>query len=108
MSTIKCTCAAHGREASACDDCYAAEQTEFARADAYSAYVNTQTREITTFPGRKLATLTNTQHGPWRYTPTGGVYKMRYVQAIAPDGSHWHGAGSDEWDLVTLRRSHAR
>lgn len=81
-----------------------AEREAFATADMFTGYVKEDTRQFTTWTGGKLAAITSMYYGKTRYTPSGGSYSIRYIQATAPDGSRWSGSGSSGHDVVTLRR----
>lgn len=90
------------------------EAADFAKADVFSAYHTGagKVRDwqaphgvITTWTGRKLATVT----AEWS-TPAGGYNRygqtMRHIQAVAADGTRWHGKYMPDWsELVTLRRN---
>jgi len=89
--------------------CYAcaarAEVAAFAKASVFTGYVSaSKPGQFTTWTGEVLAKVTSS-HLSDRWTPTGGQYRMRYITAIAPDGSTWHGRGSDHWELFTLRKA---
>lgn len=75
--------------------------------DAMSAYVDERTRKITSWHGEELAAITSLTHSRRVWTPNGGSYRMRYVRAVMPDGSRWHGHGSDGIDLINLHRAAA-
>jgi hypothetical protein len=102
---------AHGRDSQAGADvtmCYpcadALELATMSGARVYAGYVVPSDDAFTTWTGGHLADVTSCRRGPWRYTPTGGAYRMRYIRARMSDGSTWHGRGSDDQDLVTLHR----
>lgn len=86
----------------------AREIIAFAEASVFVAYVRERDNAIITWSGGKLATITSITRGARQYTPSGGSYLIRYVRATAPDGSTWHGRGSDGHDVVALRRDRKR
>jgi hypothetical protein len=89
----------------ACYPCLAEwERSWFTTAPAYAGYLTSGSREFTTWAGAILATVTRVTTSRTHRTPTGGQYRIRVVEATAPDGSRWHGRGSDQHDLITLRR----
>lgn len=92
-----------GREM--CYPCADTDQREKLKtADAFTGYVSEAKRVITTWPGGELAKVTSLATGRVQYTPSGGRYRMRTVEAVTPDGVRWKGRGSDGMDAITMRR----
>lgn len=91
-----------GREI--CWECsYQQELKAMSQSDRYSGYISEDGKQITTWPGQTLATIT--------YLHTGNhnmAGKMTYFRAVAKDGSHWHGRGHGLGMLCHLRRSKAK
>lgn len=77
----------------------AAERAAFAAADAYCAYVSSDGRSVTTWPGGALARVTETRRHRGGF---GGEYFS--VRAVAPDGARWYGRGGGPGMFVRLRR----
>lgn len=81
------------------------ERSFFADANVFTGYLSAGQESFTTWTGGELARVTHVSTSRPIYTPTGGRYRRVTVRAVAPDGSRWHGTGSDAKDLITLRRS---
>ena len=73
-------------------------------ADEFVGYVDEGRRVITTWSGGELAKIRHLHTGAAQYTPSGGRYRMRTVEAVTPDGAHWRGRGGDGMDVITMRR----
>lgn len=88
--------------------CYACgderERGRIETVDEFVGYVNEERRVITTWPGGELAKIRHLHTGAVQYTPSGGRYRMRTVEAVTPDGVHWRGKGGDGMDVITMRR----
>lgn len=102
---VSYSCAPHGNTLP-CERCNQDERAAFAAATSYTAYVDTSRGSVVTFGMAPLARITSLRIGRARYTPTGGRYRMSEVDAVAPDGSRWHGRTGGQ--LITLRRLAAR
>lgn len=83
-----------------------AERADFLNpaTSVYPAYVNSEATQVTTWTGGMLGRITSYGVGTLRTTPTGGRYRTRTLRVTAPDGSAWHASGSDNYDVITLRR----
>jgi hypothetical protein len=81
------------------DCCNAGERAEFAAAETYCAYMSSDGRAITTWPGGELATVTYSARHRGGF---GGEYFT--VDATAPDGARWYGRGGGPGMFVRLRR----
>lgn len=81
------------------------EQDRIKSADVYSAYLTDLRPDVlTTWTGGVLAKVTSHTLGARRFTPSGGSYRMQYVQAVTPDGALWSGSGNANIDAITIRR----
>jgi hypothetical protein len=88
-----------------CAPCDTAEVAYVATRPAnFVAYVTAH--HVVTLGGAPLARVTQLYLARRRYTPTGGTYRLAYVQAVTPDGTYYHGSYNDDGgELITLRRS---
>jgi hypothetical protein len=82
----------------------AAEREAIKTADVYTAYVTNDGKRLTTWTGAELAKITNLATGSKVHTKN-GWYCMRTVHATTPDGATWYGRGSDDADVITIRRN---
>jgi hypothetical protein len=70
----------------------------------FTGYVSGDNHHFTTWTGATLGRVTSYRVGRWQFTPSGGAYRLRYVTVTAPDNSVWSGQGSNDHDVITLRR----
>lgn len=82
------------------DDRIRADAAETGR---LSGYVSTDNR-FTTWSGGFLGTVTEHRTGNYRYTPTGGEYRLTYV-TVRHAGADWSGAyNANSGNAVALQR----
>lgn len=81
------------------------EKSFFAEANVFTGYLDERAHAFTTWTGGHLATVTSVTTSRRIYPRGGFPYRLRYVRAVTPDGSRWHGVTGDDDDLITLRRS---
>lgn len=80
------------------------ERSFFTESDVFTGYLSAGQDSFTTWTGGELARITHVSTSGPIWTPTGGRYRRVSVRATAPDGSRWHGQGTDQHCLITLRR----
>jgi hypothetical protein len=97
--------------------CYACmdewERSFMADSPAYTGYVEygpagVTTRRFTTWTGGTLARITSVSYSRPMWSPHTGTWRHMYVSAVTPDGTRWHGHGSNAKNLITLRRCKTR
>jgi len=87
-----------------CYDCAnVRERADMATADRFVAYLASDGRTITSWPGGPLATVTSERT---RRVGFGGC--RVYVRAMSPDGVKWYGNGPGRGMFVRLRRLGAK
>lgn len=86
----------------ACMDAW--ERSFMANSHAWTGYVSTAARAVTTWTGGQLAVITSIRYSRPLWSSWCGTWRHMYVRAITPDGARWHGHGSDAKDLITLHR----
>jgi hypothetical protein len=86
----------------ACAD--AAQHEEMRTAQSMFAYLSSDGRTISTWTGGALARVTSehTQRVGFGFRPS-----RTYLQAIAPDGSRWHGTSPGRGMFCRMKRSRA-
>jgi hypothetical protein len=81
----------------------ASEREAIKTADVFVAYVSADRKRITTWTGGELAEVTSHVLGK-KIRTSEGWYRVRAVTAVTPDGAEWYGRGSDNADVITIRR----
>ena len=76
------------------------EREQMAGAQSYVAYLSSDGKTLTTWPGGELARVVATS------ASRTGFYgsSITYVRAVAPDGSVWYGKGAGRGMILTIRR----
>lgn len=103
VGTGKATDPATGR--TMCYPCAeAAEREAIKTADVYSVYLTSaRPNVVTTWTGAVLGTVTSWSRGAKQYSKN-GPYRMQMITVRTPDGAEWYGRGSDDTDVITIRR----
>lgn len=84
----------------------ASEREKIKTADVFTAYISADGRKLTTWTGGELGTVTSLTRGRKIYTKNGS-HRLRSVTVRTPDGAEWYGRGSDNADIITIRRKKA-
>lgn len=79
---------------------------DFRRGDAYVGYLaGRNPRHVTSWLGAPLCRITRQHTSDRIWMPGGyGSYRIVTVRATAADGSHWYGRGTDNDQIIRLRR----
>ncbi|WIV57897.1 hypothetical protein [Amycolatopsis nalaikhensis] len=83
------------------------EREAMTRANTFVAYVSTDGRTLTTWPGGHLATIDPAdahQHGQRIYTPSGGRWTRYVWHATDVDGGRWGGVNGGPGLVIRMRR----
>jgi len=75
------------------------EKADFAKSEAYFAYMSGDGKAVTTWTGERLATVTYSRRHRGGF---GGEYFT--LDATAPDGSRWYGRGAGPGMYCRLKR----
>ena len=86
------------------------ERELMTRANTFVAYVSTDGRALTTWPGGHLATIDPAdahQHGQRVYTPSGGMWTRYVWHATDIDGGRWTGVNGGPGLVIRVHRLRA-
>lgn len=91
-----------------CYDCANSREAEaFSAADKFTAYLSSDGKNVTTWPGGVLARVQQMSNPAVRYTPTGGRYETVYSVVRDASGNLWYGQGPGCGMYHRLRRAKA-
>lgn len=86
------------------------ERDAMTRAATFVAYVSTDGRALTTWPGGHLATIDPAdahQRGQRTHTPTGGTWTRHVWHATDAEGRRWFGVNDGPGLVIRVRRLRA-